>query len=84
MLRIRAEDFISEGSTLNNAKIARYPLAPPCPTEAYMNAITKIKAKNKGKYVDDIIESKVIFSFFPNMNNETNVNKENQLSNYTY
>jgi ferredoxin-like protein FixX len=39
----KAEDLISMTDKPNKLKIAKYPLAPPCPTDAYNVATIKIK-----------------------------------------
>jgi hypothetical protein len=43
----RAAGFIITGAILNNASKARYPLAPPCPTEEYRMAIKKSRKISK-------------------------------------
>ena len=45
--KVRAEDFIMYCSKPKIAISAKYPLAPPWPTEAYKVAITNKIAKNK-------------------------------------
>lgn len=44
IFKVNAAGFISNGATLNNAIAARYPDAPPCPTDEYKIAATNIKA----------------------------------------
>jgi hypothetical protein len=44
----RAAGFIITGAIPNNASKARYPLAPPCPTEEYKKAIKK--SRNISQY----------------------------------
>ena len=39
---------ITSGAKPNKAMSARYPLAPPCPTDAYKNATSRSKTPNKG------------------------------------
>jgi len=44
MFKVNASGFISRGVILNIAIAAKYPEAPPCPTDEYNVAATKIKA----------------------------------------
>jgi hypothetical protein len=39
-LSSKAVGFMNAGDILNKAMSARYPLAPPCPTDAYRKATT--------------------------------------------
>jgi hypothetical protein len=43
----RAEGFISAGAIPTKAITAKYPLAPPWPTEAYKKATRASKAKKR-------------------------------------
>lgn len=43
----KAEDFMIEGAIPNKAINARYPLAPPCPTEEYRKETINNKMTNK-------------------------------------
>ena len=47
IFKTRADDFITTGLIPNKTINARYPLAPPWPTEAYMNATIKIRIRNE-------------------------------------
>ena len=44
--KISAVGFITSGAKAYKAIKAKYPLAPPCPTDAYNNATIKSKIKN--------------------------------------
>jgi hypothetical protein len=61
MLSVSADGLITSCETLNNAIRARYPLAPPCPTEEYKIAIKKMRLKNSisgiFQYLNDYMES---------------------------
>jgi len=51
IFKIRAEGLMNSGEKLNMAIKARYPLAPPCPTEEYRTAI---RNTNPGKRISVI------------------------------
>jgi len=46
----RAVGFIVSGKKPKRAIIAKYPLAPPCPTEAYIKETTGRMSKNNQIY----------------------------------
>ena len=47
IFKTRAEGRINSGEKLNIAINAKYPLAPPCPTDEYKVAIRNTNPKNR-------------------------------------